>query len=53
MEYQNGRIYKVTNNVNEMVYIGSTTKQLWIRMRASIFNEPSKKTALCFIQIIS
>lgn len=32
MDYQNGKIYKVINTVNEDIYIGSTTQNLIIRL---------------------
>jgi hypothetical protein len=31
-KYVNGKIYKITNNINNECYIGSTTKELNIRM---------------------
>lgn len=32
MDYKNGRIYKITNDVNNDIYIGSTTQRLCQRM---------------------
>ena len=37
-KYANGKIYKITNNINNECYVGSTIKELRIRMFAHIAN---------------
>jgi hypothetical protein len=32
--YQNGKIYKIVNDVNDMIYVGSTVSQLRLRMES-------------------
>ena len=32
MNYQNGKIYKLVNDINDMIYIGSTTQLLYRRL---------------------
>jgi hypothetical protein len=37
-KYVNGKIYKITNNINNECYVGSTIKELHIIMKAHISN---------------
>jgi hypothetical protein len=53
MDYKNGKIYKISNIVNDLVYIGSTTQSLSRRMsyhRSSI-NVKSKSTSRLYTEM--
>eukprot|EP01080_Neovahlkampfia_damariscottae_P006186 gene6186-gene9641 len=32
VNYQNGKVYKIINSINDKCYIGSTTQKLCVRM---------------------
>lgn len=44
-EYQNGQIYMIINFVNDIVYIGSTTKELDERMQRHISDSKTQTTS--------
>ena len=43
MNYQNSKIYKITDNLSDMIYIGSTCKTLEQRLKQHIANNKSYK----------
>jgi len=54
MNYNNGKIYKITNNVNELQYVGSTYKELSERLFYHIVKSerfPNRKLYVAFNEI--
>jgi len=44
MDYKNGKIYKIVNDVNDLIYIGSTTQPLYKRFSChKLFSKKDNK----------
>ena len=46
--YNNGKVYKIVNNIDNMIYIGSTTCKLCNRMNVHRYNMNNNKNATLY-----